>query len=164
MKRHINGFDDMDAAGSGMHGTTVLVVDDEREIADLVAVYLEAEGYASHVCYDAKTAQDAIAERAFDLAILDVMLPDVNGFQLCRQIRQSHTYPVIMLTARDAEVDKIAGLTFGADDYLTKPFRPLELVARVKANSVVTGNTTPGRHRFLCCPRLPPLFLHSATG
>ena len=71
--------------------------------------------------------------RPLDLAILDVMLPDMNGFTLCQRIRERHTYPVIMLTAKDAEIDKITGLTLGADDYITKPFLPLEMVARVKS-------------------------------
>ncbi|OZG69120.1 response regulator transcription factor [Bifidobacterium eulemuris] len=127
------GCQSSEVATGGANGATILVVDDEREIADLVALYLEAEGFAPQVRYDAETALAAIAQRPFDLAVLDVMLPVVNGFQLCREIRRHHTYPVIMLTAKDAEVDKIAGLNFGADDYLTKPFRPLELVARVKA-------------------------------
>ena len=120
--------------GDGGKGT-VLIVDDEREIADLVAVYLEAEGYQTQVRYDAAGALEAVADPdiAIDLAVLDVMLPDMNGFHLCREIRKTHRWPIIMLTARDDEVDKITGLNFGADDYVTKPFRPLELVARVNA-------------------------------
>lgn len=120
--------------GDGGKGT-VLIVDDEREIADLVAVYLEAEGYQTQVRYDAAGALEAVADPdiAIDLAVLDVMLPDMNGFHLCREIRKNHRWPIIMLTARDDEVDKITGLNFGADDYVTKPFRPLELVARVNA-------------------------------
>lgn len=111
----------------------LLVVDDEREIADLVALYLGNEGYDVRVCYDGAHAISAIDSEAFDLAVLDVMLPDVSGFDICRHIRKAHTFPVIMLTAREEELDKITGLTMGADDYVTKPFRPLELVARVKA-------------------------------
>ncbi|WP_349679139.1 response regulator [Bifidobacterium sp. UBA4282] len=121
-------------SGDGGKGT-VLIVDDEKEIADLVAVYLEAEGYQTQVRYDAAGALEAVADPdiAIDLAVLDVMLPDMNGFHLCREIRKTHRWPIIMLTARDDEVDKITGLNFGADDYVTKPFRPLELVARVNA-------------------------------
>lgn len=121
-------------SGDGGKGT-VLIVDDEKEIADLVAVYLEAEGYQTRVRYDAAGALEAVADPniAIDLAVLDVMLPDMNGFHLCREIRKTHRWPIIMLTARDDEVDKITGLNFGADDYVTKPFRPLELVARVNA-------------------------------
>ncbi len=111
----------------------ILVVDDETEIADLVALYLRNEGYEVTVCYTAADALRAIREENFSLALLDVMLPGTDGFALCRHIREKHTWPVIMLTARDTEVDKITGLTLGADDYITKPFRPLELVARCKA-------------------------------
>ena len=111
----------------------ILVVDDEVEIADLVSIYLKKEGLDVVVAHDGATAAKLIFEQPFDLAILDVMLPDIDGFELLRTIREEHTYPVIMLTARDAQEDKIEGLTLGADDYVAKPFRPLELVARVKA-------------------------------
>lgn len=111
----------------------ILVVDDEVEIADLVSIYLKKEGLDVVVAHDGATAAKLIFELPFDLAILDVMLPDIDGFELLRTIREEHTYPVIMLTARDAQEDKIEGLTLGADDYVSKPFRPLELVARVKA-------------------------------
>ncbi|HIZ83470.1 MAG TPA: VanR-ABDEGLN family response regulator transcription factor [Firmicutes bacterium] len=111
----------------------VLVVDDEREIADLVTLYLKNEGCRVYTCCDGAEALRWIQTEELDLAILDVMLPGVNGFELCRRIRESHTYPVIMLTARVEDMDKINGLTIGADDYITKPFNPLELVARAKA-------------------------------
>lgn len=111
----------------------ILVVDDEKEIADLVALYLESEGFLVFKFYDALDALKCIQSEKLDLAILDVMLPGVSGFQICKKIRESHCYPVIMLTAKGEEMDKIAGLTIGADDYITKPFLPLELVARVKA-------------------------------
>ncbi|UWG96356.1 VanR-ABDEGLN family response regulator transcription factor [Dehalobacter sp. DCM] len=111
----------------------VMIVDDEREIADLVELYLQNENYTVYKYYSAKEALTCISEIHLDLAILDVMLPDGNGFALCQKIREKYTYPVIMLTAKEEETDKITGLTLGADDYLTKPFRPLELVARVKA-------------------------------
>lgn len=111
----------------------ILIVDDEREIADLIEVYLQNENYTVFKYYSAKEALRCIDETNLDLAILDVMLPDGNGFTICRNIREKHNYPVIMLTAKDEETDKITGLTLGADDYITKPFRPLELVARVKA-------------------------------
>lgn len=112
---------------------SILIVDDEREIADLVELYLLNEGFDIHKCYDAEEAQALIAARVFDLAILDVMMPKVDGLTLCRRIREKYAYPVILLTARVEDVDKITGLTLGADDYITKPFNPLELVARVKA-------------------------------
>lgn len=111
----------------------VLVVDDEREIADLVALYLQNENYIVYKYYNAKEALECIANTPLDLAILDVMLPDISGFSICQKIREDYNYPIIMLTAKEEEIDKITGLTIGADDYITKPFRPLELVARVKA-------------------------------
>lgn len=111
----------------------ILVVDDEIEIADLIEVYLINENYTVFKFYNAMDALNCINTTPLDLAILDIMLPDMNGFTLCQKIRESHTYPVIMLTAKDEEIDKITGLTLGADDYITKPFRPLEVIARVKA-------------------------------
>lgn len=111
----------------------ILIVDDEKEIADLVALYLENENFTVYKYYTAKDALKCIQKETLDLAILDVMLPDTSGFQICRKIREKYRYPVIMLTAKGEEIDKITGLTLGADDYITKPFLPLELVARVKA-------------------------------
>lgn len=111
----------------------ILIVDDEIEIADLIETYLKNEDYEVLKFYTAKEALECINTTELDLAILDIMLPDINGFTLCQRIREHYTYPIIMLTAKDEETDKITGLTFGADDYITKPFRPLEVVARVKA-------------------------------
>lgn len=111
----------------------ILVVDDEKEIADLIELYLKNETYTVFKYYSAKDALQCIENTDLDLAVLDVMLPDISGFSLCKTIRESHTYPVIMLTAKDEEIDKITGLSLGADDYITKPFRPLEMTARVKA-------------------------------
>lgn len=111
----------------------ILVVDDEKPVADLIEVYLQSENYIVRKFYTGHDALQYIEQDHIDLAILDVMLPDVNGFSICQQIREKHNFPVIMLTAKDEEVDKITGLTLGADDYITKPFRPLEMVARVKA-------------------------------
>lgn len=111
----------------------ILIVDDEVEIADLIEVYLTNENYTVFKFYTAKEALECINTTELDLAILDIMLPDITGFALCQRIREEYTYPVIMLTAKDEETDKITGLTLGADDYITKPFRPLEMVARVKA-------------------------------
>lgn len=111
----------------------ILIVDDEKEIADLVALYLENENFIVYKYYTAKDALKCIQEETLDLAILDVMLPDTSGFQICRKIREKYRYPVIMLTAKGEKIDKITGLTLGADDYITKPFLPLELVTRVKA-------------------------------
>ncbi|GAF11893.1 vancomycin response regulator VanR [Bacillus sp. JCM 19046] len=111
----------------------ILVVDDEKEIADLIKLYLELEQFTVHAYYSATDALAHIENEEIDLAVLDVMMPDMDGFTLCRKIREVAHYPVIMLTAKNDEVDKITGLTLGADDYMTKPFQPLELVARVKA-------------------------------
>jgi len=123
----------------------ILIVEDERDIADLLEVYLKNENYGIYKYYSAREALDFIEKEEVDLAILDIMLPDINGFTLCRKIREKYTYPVIMLTARDEETDKITGLTLGADDYVTKPFRPLELVARVKAQLRRYNKYTPMR-------------------
>ena len=112
---------------------TILVADDEREIADLVALYLENEGFQVVKCYDGSAALKYAEEQQPDLAVLDIMLPGASGLEICRKIREKYNYPIIMLTAKGEETDKITGLTMGADDYMTKPFLPLELVARVKA-------------------------------
>lgn len=113
--------------------THVLVVDDEQAIVDLVNVYLKNENYQVFQFYTGREALQCVEQERIDIAILDVMLPDMTGFDICRNIREKHNFPVIMLTAKDEEIDKITGLTLGADDYITKPFRPLELIARVKA-------------------------------
>ncbi len=111
---------------------TILVVDDEVEIADLVELYLKNEGFEVRKFYRGLDALDCVQAEPIDLAVLDVMLPDMDGFTLCAKIRQEHFWPIIMLTAKVEDIDKIMGLTIGADDYITKPFNPLELVARVK--------------------------------
>lgn len=117
--------------------TQILVVDDETAIADLIEVYLKNENFMVHKFYSGKEALKCAREEKIDLAVLDVMLPDMDGFEICREIRQTKTFPIIMLTAKEEEIDKITGLTLGADDYMTKPFQPLELVARVDRKSVV---------------------------
>lgn len=110
----------------------ILIVDDEREIADLVELYLKNEGYAVEKFYDPNEAL-ACAERTdISLALLDVMMPGMDGFTLCRRLREKYMFPIIMLTAKVEDMDKIMGLTLGADDYVTKPFSPLELLARVR--------------------------------
>ncbi|MCI9158691.1 MAG: VanR-ABDEGLN family response regulator transcription factor [Lawsonibacter sp.] len=110
----------------------ILVVDDEEAIADLVEVYLTNEGFTVRKFGAAAPALAHVEKDPPDLAILDVMLPDMDGFVLCQKIREDHLFPILMLTARVEDMDKITGLTLGADDYITKPFNPLELVARVK--------------------------------
>ena len=112
----------------------ILVVDDEPEIADLVEVYLKSEGCTVFKCGTGTEALAVVRNQALDLAILDVMLPDISGFTLCGEIRKEHHFPVLMLTAKAEDMDKITGLTIGADDYMTKPFSPSELVARVKGH------------------------------
>lgn len=113
-------------------GAQILIVDDETAIADLVEVYLTNDGYTVHKCYNAADALACVEHTPLDLAILDVMLPDMDGFSLCQKIREHHLFPILMLTAKVEDMDKIMGLTLGADDYITKPFNPLELMARVK--------------------------------
>ncbi len=110
-----------------------MVVDDEQAITDLIEIYLKNENYNVAKFDNGQDALDYIEREKVNLAILDIMLPDLNGFTVCQRIREKYHFPVIMLTAKDEETDKITGLTLGADDYITKPFRPLEMVARVKA-------------------------------
>lgn len=110
----------------------ILIVDDEKEIADLIEVCLKSDGYTVYKFYNAIDALRCVETTKIDLAILDVMLPDIDGFQICQKIREKYFYPIIMLTAKVEDTDKIMGLTIGADDYITKPFNPLEVVARVK--------------------------------
>lgn len=110
----------------------ILVVDDEREIADLLELYLKNDGYTVCKFHNGADALECIENTDIALAILDVMLPDIDGFQICRKIREKYYFPVIMLTAKIESGDKIMGLTLGADDYIPKPFNSLEVVARVK--------------------------------
>ncbi|NMP22136.1 response regulator transcription factor [Sulfobacillus harzensis] len=111
----------------------LLVVDDERAILELVTYHLTREGYQVETEEDGRTAVERVGREPFDLVILDVMLPGLSGLEACRAIRQSTDVPIIMLTARKDEVDRVLGLELGADDYVTKPFSPRELTARVKA-------------------------------
>ena len=110
----------------------ILIVDDEKEVVDLLEVYLSNDGYSVYKCYNGLEAMKCIKQSQIDLAILDIMLPDIDGFRLCQKIREKFYFPIIMLTAKIEDSDKIMGLTIGADDYITKPFNPLEVVARVK--------------------------------
>ncbi|MDD2431614.1 MAG: VanR-ABDEGLN family response regulator transcription factor [Firmicutes bacterium] len=111
---------------------SILVVDDEREIADLLELYLRNDGFTVHKFYNGTDVLECVNTTELDLAILDVMLPDIDGFTLCQKIREKYYFPIIMLTAKVEDLDKIMGLTIGADDYITKPFNPLEVMARVK--------------------------------
>jgi DNA-binding response OmpR family regulator len=112
---------------------TVLVVEDEVSIASFVSLYLKNAGYAVRTVGTGQEALDEAGSERLDLIVLDLMLPDLDGIEVCRRIRQGSDVPILMLTARDEDVDKIIGLEVGADDYLTKPFNPRELVARVKS-------------------------------
>lgn len=112
----------------------ILIVDDEKAIADIIKFNLEKEGYIVYVAYDGEEAIRTVNKYIPDLAILDVMMPKKDGFQVLKEIRVNYKFPVMMLTAKEEEVDKVLGLELGADDYITKPFSMRELVARVKAN------------------------------
>ena len=112
----------------------VLVVDDEKPIAEIVKFNLEKEGYEVNVAYDGEEAIRKVYQFEPDLILLDIMLPKMDGFQVCKKIRETFNIPILMLTAKEEEVDKVLGLELGADDYITKPFSIRELVARVKAN------------------------------
>ncbi|MHB1132343.1 MAG: response regulator transcription factor [Chloroflexota bacterium] len=112
---------------------TILIVDDEPHIVDLARLYLQREGYRVESVDNAKDALEKVGRLRPALVVLDVMLPDLDGFEVCRRIRKQSDVPILMLTARDDDTDKIVGLEIGADDYVTKPFNPRELAARVKA-------------------------------
>jgi DNA-binding response OmpR family regulator len=123
----------------------ILVVDDERHIVDLVRLYLTNEGFNITGAYDGEEALRAFATARPALVVLDLMLPRLDGWEVCRRIRRESDVPIIMLTARGDDIDKIVGLELGADDYLTKPFNPRELVARVRAILRRSGETRGGR-------------------
>lgn len=112
---------------------TVLIVDDDSEIRDVIHVYLRNEGYRVLEAGDGQEALDMLKSNSVQLIILDVMMPKMDGIKTCLKIRETSTIPIIMLSAKEEDIDKIIGLTTGADDYITKPFNPLELLARVKA-------------------------------
>jgi len=111
----------------------VLVADDDTNIAELVRMYLEKQGYAVDLAFDGERVLALVREQTYDIAVLDIMMPGVSGLQIVRSLRMYSDLPVILLTARTSDIDKVAGLHLGADDYVTKPFNPWELVARVEA-------------------------------
>ncbi|MET3575897.1 response regulator YycF [Bhargavaea ullalensis] len=113
---------------------TILVVDDEKPIADILQFNLKKEGYSVVTAYDGEEAIAKAEEVQPDLVLLDIMLPKKDGMEVCRELRKKYDFPIIMLTAKDSEIDKVLGLELGADDYVTKPFSTRELIARVKAN------------------------------
>jgi two-component system, OmpR family, response regulator VicR len=112
----------------------ILVVDDEKPIADILQFNLEKEGYKVVCAYDGQAALEKVEEVNPDLILLDIMLPYKDGMEVCREVRKKYDMPIVMLTAKDSEIDKVLGLELGADDYVTKPFSTRELLARVKAN------------------------------
>lgn len=114
--------------------TKILVVDDEKPIADILKFNLEKEGYDIIVAHDGNDAVDLAESEKPDLILLDLMLPGRDGYEVCKEVRKTQNVPIIMLTAKDSEIDKVLGLELGADDYVTKPFSNRELIARVKAN------------------------------
>lgn len=116
-----------------MSDVKILVVDDEKRMVDLVRLYMEKEGFSVDEAYDGQQALDMISETSYSLIILDLMLPVIDGWTVCRELRKKYDIPVIMLTARGEEFDKVLGFELGADDYVVKPFSPRELTARVKA-------------------------------
>ena len=111
----------------------ILIVDDDQSLAEMVADYLRGLGYAVDVAFTGDAGIERLRRERFDALILDVMLPDLDGFEVCRRVRAAHDLPILMLTARGEEIDRIVGLELGADDYLPKPFNPRELAARLKA-------------------------------
>ena len=123
----------------------ILVVDDEKPISDIIKFNLTKEGYDVYTAYDGQEALEQVEEVNPDLVILDLMLPKIDGLEVAREVRKTHDMPIIMVTAKDSEIDKVLGLEMGADDYVTKPFSNRELVARVKANlrrqSAVAANS-----------------------
>lgn len=112
----------------------ILVVEDEKEIAEAIKIYLEEEGYEVIICLNSENAISLFKQNEFQLVLLDIMMPKVDGITLARQIRKTSSVPIIFISAKSESTDKITGLNAGADDYITKPFEPLELIARVKAN------------------------------
>ncbi len=131
---------------------TILVVDDEANIRDLARLYLEKDGYQVETLGDGAAALTRIRQDAPALVVLDLMLPEVDGWEVCRRIRAESNLPILMLTARDDDIDKIVGLEMGADDYMTKPFNPRELVARVRAilrRAETSADPSPSQSRAI---------------
>ncbi|SDM65385.1 response regulator transcription factor [Sediminibacillus halophilus] len=116
-----------------MQDISILIADDEKEIADLISIHLEKEGYRLIVAADGEEALDIVRRQSIDLLVLDIMMPKMDGYEVTRQIREHYNMPIIFLSAKTSDFDKVQGLVIGADDYMTKPFNPIELVARVNA-------------------------------
>ena len=140
--------------------TSILLVDDDRELDQMLTEYLSAEGFKIATAFDGLSALKRLAEDAFDLMLLDVMLPSLDGFDVLRNMRKTLRMPVIMLTARGADLDRIQGLELGADDYLPKPFNPRELVARIRA---ILRRTVSGAEHSKQLLAVGPLQINTAT-
>ena len=121
-----------------MAETRILVVDDEKEIADLIEIYLVSDGYKVFKANNAEEGLEILAKEEIHLVLLDIMMPGMSGLDMCKKIRETNNIPIIMLSAKSTDLDKILGLGTGADDYVTKPFNPLELTARVSPSCAVT--------------------------
>lgn len=124
----------------------ILVVDDDKEIADLVEIHLVSDGYIVYKANSAKQGLSILEEKDIELVILDIMMPGVDGLSMCKTIRMTSTIPIIMLSAKSSDLDKIIGLSTGADDYVIKPFNPLELTARVKSQLRRYTTFNPNSH------------------
>ena len=127
-----------------MQETKILVVDDEKENADLIEIYLVSDGYKVYKAYNAADGLDILAKEDIKLVLLDIMMPGMDGLAMCRKIRETSNIPIIILSAKSTDLDKILGLGTGADDYVTKPFNPLELTARVKSQLRRFTQLNPG--------------------
>lgn len=130
----------------------ILIAEDETRIAQWIKTYAEREGYTCVVAHDGRTALDLARHEQPDLVVLDIMLPGIDGYRVCEILREETNIPIIMLTARIAEQDIIQGLKLGADDYVTKPFSPAELMARIEANLRRTGHKHPSEQRLSAGP------------
>lgn len=135
-----------------MNKTKILIVDDDTNIAELIALYLQKEGYDTQEVYTGKKAVEAFSNYSPNLVLLDVMLPEMDGYDVCKEIRKTSKVPIIMLTAKCDVFDKVLGLELGADDYIVKPFDPKELIARVKAvlrRSIATEEVVEAKSRIV---------------
>jgi two-component system, OmpR family, response regulator VanR len=128
-----------------MPNINILVVDDEKEIADLVEIYLVSDGYKVFKAYNAEEGFQILEQQKIELVLLDIMMPGMDGLEMCRRIREYNNIPIIMLSAKSTDLDKILGLSTGADDYVVKPFNPLELTARVKSQLRRYTQLNPGK-------------------
>ena len=128
-----------------MNNLKILIADDDREIVDLIALYLAGEDYEVIKAYDGKECMEMLKQHEISLLVLDIMMPHMDGMEVCKKLRETSNIPVILVSAKTAPLDKVQGLTGGADDYITKPFHPLELVARIKAQMRRYTELNPSR-------------------